>query len=190
MSLQLKKNVTLDEFQTFVERLENSDKRFELIDGEIVEVPSNTLAAIITARIVGFFFMFLQQNKVKGHVSGPDGGFLINDHIFAPDVAYVRHLPDGKGYEQRPPLLIVEVISDPTRNAEQTDLRRKLVQYRAAGVTTWVVDYLARLVEVHSPDGTMQIYDDTTTLTGGDILPGFELPVKDIFPQDDENETE
>jgi len=196
MSVQLKKNMTIAEFQAFVERLENADKRFELIDEEITEMPSNPLVSVIAMRIVGFFFIFLQQSKIGGHVSGEGGGFIINGQVFAPDVAYMRDLPTNKGYEQTPPLLAVEVLSDPTSSTEQTDLRRKLWHYKQSGVTTWVVDYLAQQIEVHPPDGPVQLYDNTMTLPGGDILPGFELPVKDIFPQaeqsdtDDEPETE
>jgi len=78
------------------------------------------------------------------------------------------------------------VISDPINNTEQTDLRRKLAHYRTAGVTTWVVDYVARKVEVHLPDNTVTIYDDTMKLTAEHILHGFELAIEDIFPTTEE----
>jgi Uma2 family endonuclease len=105
MTVKLKKAITVSEFQTFIERDENREQRFELIDGEIVEVPSNPLVSVIAMRIVGFIFMFLQQSKVGGHVSGEGGGFIIDGQVFAPDVAYVRDLPTNKGFEHQPPLL-------------------------------------------------------------------------------------
>jgi len=188
MTIELKKNMTISEFQAFIEQPENTEKRFEFIDGEIIDVPSNPYVSVIAARIVGFLSMFLLQNKAKGHISGADGGFIINGQVFAPDVAYMRHLPTNKGFEQQPPELAVEVISDPTNSTEQTDLRRKLAHYRTAEVTIWVVDYVARKVEVHLPDNTVTIYDDTMKLTAEHILPGFELAVKDIFPTTEEDQ--
>ncbi|MEO0560561.1 MAG: Uma2 family endonuclease [Chloroflexota bacterium] len=183
MTVQLKKAITVSEFQTFVERDENREGRFELIDGEIVDVPSNPLVSVIAMRIVGFIFMFLQQRKVDGHVSGEGGGFIIDGQVFAPDVAYVRDLPTDKGFEHQPPLLAVEVISDPGNNAEQTDLRRKLAHYMRAGTLVWVVDYVARQVEVHQPGERVVLIGETGKLTAEGILPGFELAVSDIFPQ-------
>ena len=169
-------------FEAFVQRPENAEKRFELIDGEIIEVPSNPFVSVIAVRIAAFLSLYLMQSKHEGHVTGEGGGFIIAGQIFAPDVAYMRDLPTSKGYETTPPALAVEVISDPGNNAEQTDLRRKLAHYRRAGVVVWVVDYVARRVEVHLPDNTVTLYDEESTLTGGDVLPGFELAVKDIFP--------
>jgi len=184
MTVKLKKAITVSEFQTFVARDENREQRFELIDGEIVEVPSNPLVSVIAMRIVGFIFMFLQQSKVDGHISGEGGGFIIDGQVFAPDVAYVHDLPTDKGFEQQSPLLAVEVISDPGNNAEQTDLRRKLAHYMRAGTLVWVVDYVARQVEVHQPGERVVLIGEAGKLTAEGILPGFELAVSDIFPQD------
>ena len=182
MSVQLKKEVSIAKFQAFVERAENLEKRVELINGEIVEVPSNPFVSVIAARIITFISLYVMQNERAGHISGADGGFIIDGQVFAPDVAYMHELPTNKGFGQQPPLLAVEVISDPQSNTEQTDLRRKLVHYGRANVVVWVVDYVAQQVEVHAPDEHVKLYDATMALTSEAILPGFELPVKDIFP--------
>lgn len=178
--------MTVEDFYVFANQPGNADRRYELINGEVVEVPSNPYVSVIAARIVGFLSIFLFNNKAKGHISGADGGFIIDGQVFAPDVAYIRDLPTNKGYEQVPPLLAVEVLSDPKSNTEQSDLRRKLGHYRRAGVVVWVVDYVARKIEVHLPDNTVKIYADEDKLTGEDFLPGFELAVKDIFPAEKE----
>jgi len=186
MTIELKKNMTITEFQAFIEDPANAEKRFEFIDGEIIDVPSNPLASEIATLISFFIRLFLRENNLNGHITGEGGGYIINGHVFAPDVAYLSHdrqsKLDSKGFNQVPPELAVEVISDPTNSTEQTDLRRKLTHYRTAEVTTWVVDYTTQRVEVHLPDGSMQLYDNTMKLTAEHILPGFELAVKDIFP--------
>jgi Uma2 family endonuclease len=63
-----------------------------------------------------------------------------------------------------------------------TDLIAKLEDYHAAGVPLlWVVDPATRTVRVERSDGTAQRLDPHATLDGGDVLPGFFVPVADIF---------
>lgn len=182
MVVQLKPQVTFEEFEAFVNLPENSEGRFELIDGEIVEVPSNPFVSVIAGLIAYALHRWLHETKSQGYITGEGGGFIINGQVFAPDAAYVRTLPASKGYEPAPPVLAVEVISDPHNNAEQTDLRRKIAHYMIAGVVVWVVDYVARKVEVHTPNALVQVLGEADKLTGGAALPGFELEVKTIFP--------
>ncbi len=184
MALPTKQTVTPEAFYTFAHKRENADKRFELIDGEIIALPSNSFASVVAMRIVAFISLFLMQHKVKGYVSGEGGGYLIDGNVFAPDVAYVRELPAKKGFEPTPPPLVVEVLSDPGNSTEQTDLRRKLAFYLKAGVVVWVVDYVARQVEVHRRSESVLVLGDGDRLTGGDVLPGFTIAITDIFPDE------
>jgi len=186
MALPTRSNVTLGEFKAFVNRLENADKRFEFIDGDIIEVPSNPYASVLASRIITFLTMYLMQNQSTGHVTGEGGGIIIDGHVFAPDVAYIHALPTQDGYETTPPLLAVEVISNPHNNAEQTDLRRKIAHYMRSQVLVWVVDHVARQVEVHTPGKSVRLLNETDTLTADEMLPGFTLSVSDIFPAESE----
>lgn len=183
MALFFQHKLNIQDFEAFTKLPENSEKIFELINGEIFEVPSNPYVSVIASRIIGFILIYLLK-KGGGHVTGEGGGFVINGHVFAPDVAYVQKLPTNKGYETTPPLLAVEVISDPHSNTEQTDLRRKMIHYMEAGVVVWVVDYVARQVEVHTAGESMALFHEEDTLVIEDILPDFKLAVKDIFPDD------
>ena len=185
MALPTQSKTTLADFRDFVTHADNADKRFELIDGDIVQVPSNPYASVIASRIIAFITMYLMQQKHAGHVTGEGGGFIIDGHVFAPDVAYIVGLPAQEGYESTPPLLAVELLSNPRNNTEQTDLRRKMTHYMRANVTVWVVDYIARQVEVHQPEKSVILLDDSATLTAQNMLPGFKLPVKDIFPEEE-----
>ena len=182
MALFFQQKATIQDFEAFTKLPENSEKIFELIDGEILEVPSNPYVSVIASRIITFILNYLLKNKAEGHVTGEGGGFVIDGHIFAPDVAYIQKLPTNKGYETIPPLLAVEVISDPHSNTEQSDLRRKMVHYMQAGVVVWVVGDVARHVEVHIPEKSVALFHEEDLLIVEDILPGFKLAVKDIFP--------
>lgn len=184
MATQIRQQATFEAFESFIQLPENYDRRFEYIAGEIVEVPSNAYASLVAARIITLISMFLLQSKHKGHVTGEGGGYVIDGQVIAPDAAYIYDLPARSGFEHTPPVLAVEVISDPGSSAEQTDLRRKLAHYRRAGVVVWVVDHVLRQVDIHVPDATVKVYSEGETISGGDMLPGFALPVSDIFPTD------
>ena len=61
-------------------------------------------------------------------------------------------------------------------------VRRKLGEYFAAGVLqVWVIDPASRTVQVHHGRGEPESLAPGAVLTGGDALPGFRLPVDDIF---------
>ena len=186
MVIQPKQRTTLSEFDVFIKQPENADKLFEFVDGEIIEVPSNPYVSKIAAKILTFIGMYLLQNDL-GHVTGEAGGYMVYGERYAPDVAYISYerQPElaQQGYNPNPPELAVEVISDPSNAEEQRRLRLKLSGYLAAGVIVWVVDAADHLVEVHHPQHSGQTLYEADTLTVEDILPGFTLPVKDIFPR-------
>jgi Uma2 family endonuclease len=45
----------------------------------------------------------------------------------------------------------------------------------------WIVDPQTQTIEVRTTQAAPQIYRVDGTLSGGNILPGFELPVRDVF---------
>jgi len=61
----------------------------------------------------------------------------------------------------------------------------KVVNYLAAGTVVWLVLPETREVEVYIPNKPKQTVGIDGVLDGGDVLPGFTLPVKDIFPEDE-----
>ena len=61
-------------------------------------------------------------------------------------------------------------------------MRRKLDEYFAAGVRlVWVIDPATRTVQVHHGRGEPLSLASGAVVTGEDVLPGFALPVDDIF---------
>jgi len=51
------------------------------------------------------------------------------------------------------------------------------------GTTVWVVCVQKKQVEVYQPKLSTKLYGIEDTLDGGDVLPGFTLPLKTIFPE-------
>ncbi len=165
------------------------DEIYEFVDGKVVQVPSNPWVSSIAAKIVFYIMLHLRQHNAGGNLAGADGGFMVNGQRFAPDVAYVG--PDkrfvDRGYNPDPPDLAIEVVSDESNRTELEDLQAKLRHYHAAGVTVWVVLPRAQRAEVHEPDadpaqGPVTLGPEDA-LQAPQLLPGFSLPLREIFSQ-------
>jgi Uma2 family endonuclease len=173
--------VTVDEFYQFIMQPENRAQSFELIAGEIIEkMVSNPRSSIIANWIMSRVTIFVDENDL-GHVSGADGGYVVSGDRYIPDGAFISKercpiIPED-AYNPTPPDLALEVLS-PSNTDEE--MRVKLSNYLAAGTVVWIVASGKR-IEVHRPGQPAQILLDGDTLAGGDVLPGFKLPVVDIL---------
>jgi Uma2 family endonuclease len=174
--------MTAEEFDRFVELPQNASRRFEYIGGETVEVVSSQYASQIAARINGFIFIYLLHNSI-GFLTGADGGYVVSNERYIPDVAFVSRQRQAQvsdqPYSPIPPDLAVEVLS-PSDNPR--DVRLKVANYLTAGTLVWGVDPDQKLVEVYTPGKPAKPVGIDGTLDGGDVLPGFTLAVRDIFP--------
>ncbi len=181
------KHFTAEDFDQFAELPENFDKLLEFIGGEIVEVPSNAYASEISGTILFFIKLFVCEHNIAGHVTGEAGGYMVSGERYAPDVAFIsaHKQPElaKRGYNPAPPDLAVEV-DFPSTTQSQFDLRIKIANYLAAGTVVWVFVPELKRVEVYVPGQPVKILGVNDTLDGGEVLPGFKLAVKDIFPEE------
>lgn len=185
--LLLTKHYTVEEFEQFIEQPENAGKLFEYIGGEIVEVPSNAYASEISGTVLFFIKLFIRENKIAGHVTGEAGGYMVSGERYAPDVAFISAIKQPelarRGYNPAPPDLAVE-IAFPLTDESRDTLRIKIANYLAAGTVVWVGVVETKTFEVYVPGQPVKIVGINGTLDGGDVLPGFTLAVKDIFPDE------
>jgi Uma2 family endonuclease len=175
--------VDLDAFRAFVSLPEHRERLFELIDGEIVEKMGSFTPSRIAAWIATFINIYLMQNPI-GYVTGADGTYLVSDaHALMPDVGFISkaRLPQTPEREvQGAPDLAVEIRSP---NDSKRELRRKAELYMRFGTKmVWLVFPETRQVEVYLPDQDVRELGIDDTLDGGDILPGFALPIRQLFP--------
>ncbi len=181
-----KKLITIAEFEQFVESPENSERRFELIDGELVEKMPTELHGYLAARFVIRLGPFVELHKLGRITVEPR--YQIphdNQNSYLPDVAFTsesRKLPlVKKGSVPQMPDLAIEIKS-PTDSA--TKLRRKAAYYLEHGAQmVWLVFPEKRIIEVYTADGNLQILTEADELTGGDLLPGFTLSIADLFTE-------
>ncbi|MCA9884696.1 MAG: Uma2 family endonuclease, partial [Anaerolineae bacterium] len=82
------------------------------------------------------------------------------------------------GYLPAPPDLAVEVISATDREA---NILVMLSTYLSAGTVVWIVYPTTFEVQVHVPYELPLVLSLEDTLTGGNVLPGFSVPVRAFF---------
>jgi Uma2 family endonuclease len=174
--------MTAEDFEQFSLLPENAERRLELIEGEVTDVVSNDVSSEIAMLIGTLITMYVRAHKL-GRVTGADGGYVIGNDRYIPDVAFVSSArqarASGKAYNPVAPDLAVEVLS-PTD--DPAAVRIKVSHYLSAGTTVWVVDPAIRRIEVYAPGLPGFIAREGDTLSGGDVLPGFSLAVSEIFP--------
>ena len=174
---------TVEEFEQIAALPENADRRLEYIGGEIIEMVSNNYSSLVAALLLTKVFTFVLENNL-GYVTGADGGYQVGEDRYIPDMAFVSKMrqpePSHDAYNPNPPDLAVEVLS-PTDDLNV--MRFKVAGYLAAGTTVWVVDADKKQVEVYAPGQPPARKGADETLDGGNLLPGFTLAVKDIFPE-------
>jgi len=160
--------------------------RCELVHGELIMMsPSGSEHGYIVANITTPLTVFVKQTGV-GKVFGAETGFQIGrdpDTVRAPDVAFVGAervgAKLGKGFFQGPPDLAVEVLSPHDRAHE---VLAKVKDWLDAGCRcVWVVDPGPRTVSVYQRGGQPVVLGVGDQLSGADLLPGFILPVAEIF---------
>jgi Uma2 family endonuclease len=188
MALQRPREFTIEEFEAFIALSENADRRFELIDGEVVEKVPTEEHGVIVSIINGEIYVYLKRNPI-GRVAVEARHKMPDDRRNSriPDLAFTsaeRALPiTRQGAVPQMPDLAVEVKSpDDSINL----LRAKAAYYLANGSRmVWLVYPEQRLVEVYRLDVDVLLLVDNEerhdVLDGGDVLPGFELPLRDIF---------
>ncbi len=173
---------TVDEFEAFLALPENRERLFELLNGEIVEKVPTEEHGIIVLRIGSKLLIFVDLHalgrvavEVRHRIPADNHNARMPDISFRSDTT----TPVVKqGSVPVMPDLAVEVKSPDDGYRE---LREKADYYLANGSRmVWLVYPEKRLVEVHTPDD-LDILTMDDTLDGGDVLPGFRLPVKDIF---------
>lgn len=124
-----------------------------------------------------------------GYVTVESGYILFQseggrDTVRGPDVAFVakQRAPDGfgEGYAPFAPDLAVEVVSP---NDLVYEVETKVDEYLRAGTRlVWVVSPRSKSVTVYTPSG-ISVIDSSGTLDGGAVLPGFRLPLRQVFPR-------
>lgn len=175
---------TIDEFERFIALPENAERRFELIDGEIVEkgMPTQEHGYIVQSAASPIHAHLKRNHLGRG---GPEIRYRIPDdphHTLMPDWSFTLGMDEPvvkEGAVQQLPDFALEVQSPDDKLA---DLREKARLYLKHGTRlVWLVLPRPRVVEVYAANGLEDTLGIEAVLDFGDLLPGLQIPVRDIF---------
>lgn len=165
--------------------LDHTNRLCELIDGTLVEKPMGILESCLAGDLIRLLGNFVVKHDL-GIITAPDGTLrLMPGLVRIPDVAFIswNQLPSRK-YPNEPipsliPELAVEVLSE---NNTRSEMERKLKEYFLAGTQlSWIVDPIRRSVDVHTAPDRFLSLREGDVLDGGTLLPGFLLPLEQLF---------
>jgi Uma2 family endonuclease len=168
--------------------LAEPDGLYEIVDGQVVEKPTmGALQVWIAGRLARWLHRFYPGEEVGQVVS--EGLFVIDRARRLnrrPDVAFVtrerwpldKPTPDTWAWDVVPDLA-VEIISA-TNTAD--DAVVKTTEYLRAGTRlVWVIYTSLRQIYVYDSPTSVRILQDGDELDGGAVLPGFRVPLTDLF---------
>lgn len=170
--------MTAEEF----DRLPEEDgRRYELIEGELIDVSSATPTHNrIVRRLLHLLELFLAVNYIAETL--PDTEFIVGQSRLRPDVA-IMLLPTWDRIDpNRVPVPIVpEVAVEVVSPSESyVDVEQKVRTYLNHGVVeVWLVQPQGRSIYVHRSTEVQWLPTDEHLQTP--LLPGFSLAIADLF---------
>lgn len=161
--------------------------RRELVAGELREMtPAGWRHGRIAGNIAGELRAYVRAQRL-GVMATAEASYRLSvdpDTVRVPDVSFVRQervdeIGDPTGFWPGAPDLAFEVISP---NDRYSEVRAKVDEYLVAGTPMVVlVDPQNRELIVFRSSGERIELAESDVLDGGDVVPGWRLPVSEIF---------
>ena len=166
--------------------LVDRDKLCELVDGTLVEKPVGNLEGNVAARLITYLTVWADANDA-GAIGGADCTVRMKSgRVRLPDVSFTsrERLPGGRlpkeAIPSLAPDLAVEVLSETNTNAEMDQKRREYFQ--SGTRLEWIIDIRKRTVAVyHDAGDPVRILNESDTLDGEHVAPGFQLAIRNLF---------
>lgn len=160
--------------------------RSHLMAGELKQRPFREFGPSVAVSRLGCALSSYVEENQQGCVAACAGFWLETnpDTVLAPDIGFVakENLPNPlpkRGYFWGMPDLAVEVVS-PSETMESVD--EKVAKYLERGTRLiWILRPLRRRIEIHRINGESEFLTEKDTLSGEDVVPGFEIAVNRIF---------
>lgn len=175
--------VTAEEFS----QMPSHEGRLELVQGELLKMPpAGHEHGEIAGNALALLWTFVKRHGL-GKTYTAETGFILSrdpDTVRAPDAAFVTteraaRQKRRQGFFEGVPDLAVEVVS-PDDSAEEVD--NKILDYLEAGTRLlWIVKPRSKTITVYRSLTDIRVLTVSDTLEGYDVLPGFTVPVREIF---------
>ena len=175
--------ITAEEFG----RIPFHDKHVELVKGAVVEMPpAGHFHGGVGEEISWRLGAFVHQNEL-GQVYLAETGFVLSrnpDTVRAPDISFVAaarvaQQKRQEGFFDGAPDLAVEVVSPYETDSE---VQEKVLEFLDAGTRlVWVVRPRFKTVTVHRSPTDVSVLTHQDRLEGEQVIPGFAIPLGEIF---------
>lgn len=157
-------------------------------DGElIVNPPTGGESSRRNLSISAQLWMWVEANPTLGVAFDSSGGFeLPSGDIRAPEASWVASdrwdaltSKQRKGFVPLCPDFVVELRSE---TDSLSDLQGKMREYLANGARLgWLIDPQNQRVEIYRNSQEIEVLEQPSQLSGGDVLPGFTLSLQSIW---------
>ena len=169
-----------------------SDGLYEIVNGKVVEKTMGVYEVHVTNLLDLFLGRFAFDHQL-GNVESEMLFKLSKDARSQrrPDIAFISYekWPKGRRFPSDNAFLIVpdlmiEVVS-PTNLANEVE--EKVVEYLEAGVRmVWVVHPTTARIYIHDGLSSVRVVTRNDELDAGHVLPGFRIPLDQIFEDEAE----
>ena len=158
----------------------------ELVRGTLVEKTVGYEESLV-GQWLGIFVAQFVYDRRLGVVVGADGMHRMQrGNILEPDIAFTawqdmpdRQRPRGIKVFPTSPSLAIEVLSKWNMRSEMANKR---IEYFASITRqVWEVDPFERTIDIYTSPETFSRLTSEDVLDGGDVLPGFRVPVAEVF---------
>jgi Uma2 family endonuclease len=180
LNIPQKKEWTADEF--FSSPL---SQKYELIEGELVEVMSTGFVHGIVAQRIGRFIGNYADENNLGEVTASETGFVLEENTYrGADCAFISNENLEKhGYPQgffpTSPDIAIEVVS-PSNTSDE--MMQKVNLYLKNGSRlVWLIYPKLKMITVYRQNNVVNLLRENDTLEGEDVLPNFSLSLEKLF---------
>jgi Uma2 family endonuclease len=181
--------MTDDRFERFC--VENEPLNFELNSNrEIIVMPPTSTPIEFWNNDVSSELNFWNRKSKLGFTFGNNAGFkLPNGAIRSPDAAFIskqtisKLLPhQKKGFYQVCPDFVIEILSD----SDSLDpLKEKMTEWMSNGCQlAWLINPQKKKTIIYRAKEQTEEIDFAVPLSGENLLPGFQINLKEIFSQE------
>jgi Uma2 family endonuclease len=157
----------------------------ELVDGTLVLKIGSCWSGLFVAAL---------GRKIGNHVEETDAGVCLAGRlayrlgpglIRIPSFSFVswKNLPNGAMPDEEIASFLPSIVVEaPNETNTAAEIRRKVGEYIAAGCKlVWIIDPRTKSATVHTSTACHKELDESGILEGGKALPGFKLPLAELF---------
>lgn len=162
--------------------------KYELFNGEITMSPAGFNHGDICITIATALKNFARPRRLGKVCDGQTGFRLAHGSrrktVLSPDVSFVSRrrveamIAPEKFFEGAPDLAVEVLSPGDARPAVEEKIR---LYFLNGSRLAWIVDPFSKQIEVRGPEGVVVIKAMGERFDGGEVLPGFKLPVREIF---------